>query len=122
MQDFYDLTLAYLEKAHAEGVVHVEPFFDPQTHTERNIPFGTAVKGVHAALRDAEAKWGMTGGIIICFLRHLGPEAALDCLKEVRFSRQSHGILRQWHTVEPAQGQCMGQSDEDFLALLYWEC
>ncbi|KAK9796712.1 hypothetical protein WJX73_009792 [Symbiochloris irregularis] len=81
-QDFYDLTWAYLERAHAEGVVHVEPFFDPQTHTQRNVPFGTAVKGVHAALKDAEAKWGMTSGIIICFLRHLGPEAALECLEE----------------------------------------
>lgn len=94
MQDFYDLTWAYLERAHAEGVVHVEPFFDPQTHTERNVPFGTAVKGVHAALKDAEAKWGMTSGIIICFLRHLGPEAALKCLEEVD-NKPSTGHLGQ---------------------------
>ena len=48
--DFYDLTMAYLSKVHAENVVHVEIFFDPQTHTERGIAFDTVIKGIHAAL------------------------------------------------------------------------
>ena len=34
-QDFYDLTWAYLQRCADDGVVHVEPFFDPQTHTQR---------------------------------------------------------------------------------------
>ncbi|MGB0944676.1 MAG: adenosine deaminase, partial [Marinomonas sp.] len=34
-QDFYELTLAYLTKVHSQNVVHVEIFFDPQTHTDR---------------------------------------------------------------------------------------
>src|ERR1700681_834209 len=34
-QDFYDLTWAYLERAHADNVRHVEMFFDPQGHTSR---------------------------------------------------------------------------------------
>src|SRR4051812_2621538 len=35
--DFFDLTMAYLRRAHAQGVRHAEIFFDPQTHTERGI-------------------------------------------------------------------------------------
>lgn len=37
-QDFFDLTFAYLERAHADAVRHVEIFFDPQGHTERVLP------------------------------------------------------------------------------------
>src|ERR1700730_13007195 len=32
-QDFYDLACAYLERAHADNIRHVEMFFDPQGHT-----------------------------------------------------------------------------------------
>src|SRR3954464_5169392 len=34
-QDFYDLAWAYLERAHADNVRHVEMFFDPQGHAPR---------------------------------------------------------------------------------------
>ena len=81
-QDFYDLTWAYLERAKEDHIVYVEPFFDPQTHTERGIAFSTALQGIYAALRDAETKLGIKGNIIICFLRHLGPEAAMQCLEQ----------------------------------------
>ena len=53
-QDFYDLTWAYLQKCKAQNVVHVEPFFDPQTHTDRGIPFEVVLAGIRAALRDGE--------------------------------------------------------------------
>jgi len=70
-QDFFDLTMAYLERAHADGVVHVEIFFDPQTHTERGIAFATVIDGIHAALVAAQTRWGMSHRLILCFLRHL---------------------------------------------------
>src|SRR5262245_61168639 len=57
--DFYDLTWAYLTKARAQNVVHVEPFFDPQAHTSRGIPFATVIGGVRRALVDAETRLGM---------------------------------------------------------------
>jgi adenosine deaminase len=75
-RDFYDLTWAYLERAHADGVRHVEIFFDPQTHTERGVAFETVVTGIHRALADAEHKLRMSSGLILCFLRHLSAEAA----------------------------------------------
>lgn len=78
--DFRALTTAYLARAHADGVQHVEMFFDPQTHTERDVPFSVFMPGFRAAMADAEAEWGMTSSLIMCFLRHLSPEAALDTL------------------------------------------
>jgi adenosine deaminase len=77
-QDFYDMTLAYLRRAHADGVVHVEPFFDPQTHTDRGIDFGTVITGITRALRDGEAQLGITYRLIMCWLRHLSQEAAFE--------------------------------------------
>ncbi|MBJ7537687.1 adenosine deaminase [Marinomonas transparens] len=78
--DFYDLTMAYLEKVNDENVVHVEIFFDPQGHTERGVPFDTQIKGIYRALQDAEKKWGMTTRLIMSFLRHLSEESAFETL------------------------------------------
>lgn len=75
-QDFYDLTMAYLKRAHADCVLHTEIFFDPQTHTERGIAFGTVLEGITAALSDAERDLGITSQLILCFLRHLSEEDA----------------------------------------------
>jgi adenosine deaminase len=68
-EDFYDLTRAYLQRAHADGVVHVESFFDPQTHLMRGIEFSTVIDGIVAALRAGERDLGITWRIIMCFLR-----------------------------------------------------
>lgn len=73
-QDFYDLTRAYLERARADNVRHVEIFFDPQTHTARGVPFGTAIGGILRALEDGERDFGISFRLIMSFLRHL-PEA-----------------------------------------------
>lgn len=77
-QDFYDLTWAYLEHCKADGVVHTEPFFDPQTHTDRGVPFEVVINGIHAALRDGEKKLGISSQLILCFLRHLSEQQAID--------------------------------------------
>jgi adenosine deaminase len=81
-EDFYDLTWAYLTRAAAQGVRHAEIFFDPQTHTDRGVPFETVVTGIHRALLDGEARLGITSGLILCFLRHLSAEAAMQTLSE----------------------------------------
>jgi len=81
-QDFYDMTWAYLEKAHANNIVHCEIFFDPQTHTDRGVSFETVINGIHRALQDAQTKFQITSKIIMCFLRHLDEEAAFKTLEE----------------------------------------
>lgn len=80
-EDFYDLTWAYLEKVNQQNVKHVEIFFDPQTHTERNIPFASVINPISKALDDAKTKFGISSRIIMCFLRHLSAEDAKETLK-----------------------------------------
>jgi adenosine deaminase len=80
-QDFYDLADAYFARASADGVVHAEIFFDPQTHTDRGIAFQVAADGLLAAMRDAEHRHGVTSKLILCFLRHLDEAAAFATLE-----------------------------------------
>jgi adenine deaminase len=70
-QDFYDLTFAYLQRAHADNVRHVEMFFDPQGHTARGVAFDIVIGGLSRAIADAETKFGVRASLIMCFLRHL---------------------------------------------------
>lgn len=81
-EDFYDLTWAYLGKAHSQGVKHAEIFFDPQSHTERGIPFRTIIWGISKALADGYSRLGISSGMILCFLRHLDENAAVKTLEE----------------------------------------
>jgi adenosine deaminase len=79
-QDFFDLAWAYLERAAADHVVHAELFFDPQTHTERGVDIATVIRGLDHACHRAHAELGVSAKLILCFLRHLSEEAALDTL------------------------------------------
>lgn len=83
-QDFYDLAWAYFSKAHEQNVRHAEIFFDPQTHTDRGIPFGTVIQGLHRAQQDAQEKLDLSSFLILCFLRHLPAEAAMRTLDEAQ--------------------------------------
>jgi adenosine deaminase len=80
--DFYLLTSAYLIRARSQGVVHVEIFFDPQTHSARGVALGTVLAGMRRALLEAERNWGMTFRLILCFLRHLSASDAMKTLEE----------------------------------------
>ncbi len=81
-QDFYDLTIAYLEKCRDENVVHTEMFFDPQTHTHRGIALETVISGIQNALDDAKKNWGITSCLIPNFLRHLSEDDAIKTFNE----------------------------------------
>jgi len=81
-QDFHDLAMAYFTRAAADGVIHAEIMFDPQTHTERGIAFATVIQGLLSAMARAEAEYAMTTRLILCFLRHLPEEAAFATLAE----------------------------------------
>jgi adenine deaminase len=81
-QDFFDMAFAYLEKAAGDNVVHAEIFFDPQTHTERGVSMETVIVGLSHALRRAHAEFGISGALILCFLRHLSEEEAFKTLEQ----------------------------------------
>jgi adenosine deaminase len=80
-QDFYDLTWAYLRKVSEQTVRHVEIFFDPQAHTDRGVSFETVISGIHYALLDAEKQLGISSELIMCFLRHLSAEKAMETFR-----------------------------------------
>jgi adenine deaminase len=80
-QDFHDLAMAYFRRVAADGARHVELFFDPQTHTDRGLPFSVAIDGLLSGMAEAQASLGVTSKLIMCFLRHLDEEAAIATLK-----------------------------------------
>lgn len=82
--DFYDMAWAYFLKAQADNVVHAELFFDPQTHTARQVPMAAVINGLHRACVDAHTKLGISASLIMCFLRHLSEEDALQTLQEAK--------------------------------------
>jgi adenosine deaminase len=91
--DFYDLTWAYAKRAVSQGVRHAEVFFDPQTHTSRDVAFESMVRGIDRALRDATRSLGLTSRLILCFLRHLSAENAMDTLEAARpYLDVIHGV------------------------------
>ncbi|MGF1687069.1 adenosine deaminase [Photobacterium japonica] len=81
-QDFYDLTWAYLAHCHDDHVVHTEIFFDPQSHMQNGVPMATVINGIDRALQDGQAQLGISSGLIMCFLRHLSEDAAMETLRQ----------------------------------------
>src|SRR5436190_6635454 len=70
-EDFHDLAMAYFRKAHSQGVVYAEVFFDPQAHASRGIGFDTVIEGLSGAQREAESELGLRTQLIMCFLRDM---------------------------------------------------
>jgi adenosine deaminase len=86
-QDFFDLAWAYLLRAQADNVRHVEMFFDPQGHTSRGVAFETVVNGLHRACSTAAKELGLSASLIMCFLRHLDEDDA-----ERTFDKAQHHL------------------------------
>jgi adenine deaminase len=90
-QDFFDMAMAYFQRAAADNVVHAELFFDPQTHTDRGVPFEVVIQGLSRACEAAKREHGISALLIMCFLRHLSEEAAFDTLAQALPYRQKFG-------------------------------
>ena len=80
-QDFFDMAFAYFGRAAADGVVHAEVFFDPQTHTARGVDMRSVIVGLEHACRRAHAEYGISSRLILCFLRHLSEDEAFATLE-----------------------------------------
>jgi adenine deaminase len=80
--DFRALTAAYLRRAHDDGIVHTEIFFDPQAHAARGVPIAVVMAGLTQALDEAHQQTGITHRLILCFLRHLSAEDAMQTLEQ----------------------------------------
>jgi adenosine deaminase len=79
--DFAELALGYLDRARAANVRHAEVFFDPQTHLANGVPLEAVLGGLAAAFGRSEQTHGVSSALILCFLRDLGPDAAMETLR-----------------------------------------
>jgi adenosine deaminase len=109
-RDFYDLTWAYLQKVSAQNVRRAEVFFDPQAHTDRGVPLESVITGIRRALEDGEQQLGISSELIMCFLRHLSAEAAMETL---------HASLPFWKWIVAVglDSSEVGHPPEDFKAV-----
>jgi adenosine deaminase len=80
-EDFRDLTVAYLERAAADNVWHVEVFCDPQTHTVRGVSMDAIIGGVSDGLAEGRERLGISSYLIPCVLRHLPPTQGIEMLE-----------------------------------------
>ncbi len=106
-KDFYDLAMAYFRKAHLETVRHTEIFLDPQTHTQRGVPFKTFIKGIGKASIDAEMEFGISTKLIMCFLRDLSAQSAMETLTQAL-------IFKDWITGVGLDSSELGNPPERF--------
>ncbi len=83
-EDFFDLTKAYLRKIHEQGVIHTEIFFDPQSHTARDVPFEVVIDGIYGALKWGRETLGITSKLLLSFLRHLDQDSAFSVWNEAK--------------------------------------
>ena len=81
-QDFYDLAMAYFRKVSAENLIYAEIFFDPQGHTSRGVPFANVINGLHRARQDAASEYAVEANLIMCFLRDMSAESAMETLEQ----------------------------------------
>jgi len=109
-RDFYDLSWAYLRKASSQGVRHAEIFFDPQVHTDRGVDLGTVITGLRRALEDGEQRLGISSHLIMCFLRHLSAEEAMETLRQVL-------PYKEWIVGVGLDSSEVGHPPEDFKAV-----
>ncbi|MFH1018681.1 MAG: adenosine deaminase [Pseudomonadota bacterium] len=92
-EDFYDLTISYFKKAAEQNVRHAEIFFDPQTHTDRGVPFEVVIRGIARACEDARQRLDVSNYLILSFLRHLSGEAAMETLnRAIPFKDKIAGV------------------------------
>lgn len=80
-EDFHDMAWAYLLRCKEENILRTEMFFDPQTHTDRGVPFEVVIQGLSRACQRAESELGVSAALIMCFLRHLSEDAAMQTLE-----------------------------------------
>lgn len=78
--DFHDLTWAYLLKCKEQNIIHAEIFFDPQAHLSRGVAFQTVITGIRNAVVKAKQELDVDAELIMCFLRDLSADSALDVL------------------------------------------
>lgn len=87
-QDFHDLAYAYLARAASQNILYAEMFFDPQEHLKRGLPMAAVIGGITSARESAAAQLGIGSQLILCFVRDLSAESAMETLNAALPFRQ----------------------------------
>ncbi|KAI1609087.1 putative adenosine deaminase [Exophiala viscosa] len=80
-EDYFDLAMHYFEHAATMNVRYVEIFWDPQGHTTRGISWNVMMDGFREASKQAEEELNVKSAWIMCFLRDLSTESAMEHYK-----------------------------------------
>ncbi|KAK8057213.1 adenosine deaminase [Apiospora saccharicola] len=83
-EDFYELGMAYLEKASELSIRYAEPFFDLQAYLPRGIPAKTVLDGYMRAQREGFERFGVRSNWIMCFIRDRPVEEGIAAYEAAR--------------------------------------
>ena len=75
-QDLYDVCMTYFDKCVEQNIRHTEVHCDIRTYVDYGYPASFVINALDAAFKDAKQRYGITGGFMPCFIRHLGNEVA----------------------------------------------
>lgn len=81
--DFADMTRAYLRRAAAAGIRHVEMMVDPQAHLLRGVPVADCINGVAGVLATSLEEFGISTELIAAFLRDRPAAEAEEVLAQL---------------------------------------
>ncbi|PCG90208.1 Adenosine/adenine deaminase [Penicillium occitanis (nom. inval.)] len=80
-RDYFELAMNYFEHVASMNVRYCEVFFDPQGHTSRGISWDVMMGGFKEAQMKAQSELNVRSSWIMCLLRDLSPEDAMDHYK-----------------------------------------
>ncbi|WP_265521613.1 adenosine deaminase [Oerskovia flava] len=83
VEDFADMTRAYLARAAAGGVRHAEIMVDPQAHLVRGVDLETCIGGIAGVLETSEEEFGVSTLLVAAFLRDRPADEALGVLEDL---------------------------------------
>ena len=80
------------EDAAAENVAYLEVRYSPILHTDQGLRLDQVVQAVLDGLTEAERKYDIVTGVIICGIRNISPETSLQ-LAELAVAFKNRGVV-----------------------------
>lgn len=102
----FDITLSVLQEAEAlrraayelaedaarENIWYLEVRYSPVLHTRKGLKLTEIVDAVLVGLREAEKKYHIRTGVIICGMRNINPDTSLQ-LAELAMAYKNQGVV-----------------------------
>lgn len=82
-KDYADVTYAYLASIAREGAIYAELTLGPDIPAMFGMDYPTHLAAVTEGVDRAKEEFGIEARFIICMIRHMGPEKALELMHTV---------------------------------------